>query len=136
MTPYAVGVTGVPAALGAAVCVRCNIDSCHVLCRGLTSETGQNNCFLNVIIQSLWHLASFREALLGTDPAAVPAPGAPPADARVLTALRNIFRAFQQVCHGTACSVGPVGMSCRAAQHLPGLAEGQQVRLTGLSPFS
>ena len=65
--------------------------------RGLTSETGQNNCFLNVIIQSLWHLASFREALLGSDPAAVPAPGAPPADARVLTALRNIFRAFQQV---------------------------------------
>jgi len=65
--------------------------------RGLTSETGQNNCFLNVIIQSLWHLASFREALLGCDPATVPAPGAPPADARVLTALRNIFRAFQQV---------------------------------------
>ena len=68
-----------------------------VVHRGLTSETGQNNCFLNVIIQSLWHLASFREALLGCDPAAVPAPGAPPADARVLTALRNIFRAFQQV---------------------------------------
>lgn len=28
--------------------------------KGLRNELGQNNCFLNVIIQSIWHLSSFR----------------------------------------------------------------------------
>lgn len=28
--------------------------------KGLVNETGQYNCFLNVVIQSLWHLRSFR----------------------------------------------------------------------------
>ena len=28
--------------------------------KGLENETGSNNCFLNVIIQSFWHLTSFR----------------------------------------------------------------------------
>ena len=30
---------------------------------------GQYNCFLNVIIQALWHLPSFRQALLAMAPA-------------------------------------------------------------------
>ena len=38
------------------------------LVRGLSNEAGRNNCFLNVIIQSLWHLRSFREALLAMQP--------------------------------------------------------------------
>lgn len=29
--------------------------------KGLVNSFGQNNCFLNVVIQSLWHLAPFRE---------------------------------------------------------------------------
>lgn len=29
--------------------------------KGLENRLGANNCFLNVVIQSLWHLASFRE---------------------------------------------------------------------------
>lgn len=29
--------------------------------KGLVNNFGQNNCFLNVVIQSLWHLAPFRE---------------------------------------------------------------------------
>ncbi len=62
--------------------------------RGLTSESGQNNCFLNVIIQSLWHLPCFRAALLQ---GRRPSPRAPPADRRVLEALVNIFRAFAEV---------------------------------------
>ena len=62
--------------------------------RGLTSESGQNNCFLNVIIQSLWHLPCFRTALLH---GARAAPAAPPADRRVMEALINIFRAFAEV---------------------------------------
>lgn len=28
--------------------------------KGLSNEMGENNCFLNVIIQSLWHIRSFR----------------------------------------------------------------------------
>jgi hypothetical protein len=35
------------------------------LVRGLSNDSGFNNCFLNVVIQSLWHLRPFREALLG-----------------------------------------------------------------------
>ena len=31
--------------------------------KGLTNA-GKNNCFLNVVIQSLWHLASFRNEFL------------------------------------------------------------------------
>ena len=32
--------------------------------RGLENKTGENNCFLNVIIQSFWHLRSMRRLLL------------------------------------------------------------------------
>lgn len=28
--------------------------------RGLENKHGRNNCYLNVVIQSLWHLISFR----------------------------------------------------------------------------
>jgi len=28
--------------------------------KGLVNKKGTNNCFLNVVIQSLWHLQSFR----------------------------------------------------------------------------
>lgn len=67
----------------------------HRLChRGLTSEAGQNNCFLNVIVQSLWHLGCFRTALLAPGR---PAPRGPPADRRVVDALVSIFHAFAAV---------------------------------------
>ena len=29
---------------------------------------GKNNCFLKVVIQSLWHLASFRENFVASKP--------------------------------------------------------------------
>ncbi|KDO34017.1 hypothetical protein SPRG_01291 [Saprolegnia parasitica CBS 223.65] len=35
--------------------------------KGLTNYAGQNNCFLNVIIQSLWHLDSFRVLISTSD---------------------------------------------------------------------
>ena len=38
------------------------------LVRGLSNDSGLNNCFLNVVIQCLWHLHSFREALLSLQP--------------------------------------------------------------------
>ncbi|KAL2935906.1 Inactive ubiquitin carboxyl-terminal hydrolase 54 [Bienertia sinuspersici] len=36
---------------------------------GLLNEIGEYNCFLNVIIQSLWHLSQFREEFLKRSPA-------------------------------------------------------------------
>ena len=42
------------------------------LVRGLSNDSGLNNCFLNVVIQCLWHLHSFREALLSLQPQASP----------------------------------------------------------------
>ena len=33
--------------------------------RGLANASGENNCFLNVVVQSLWHLDTFREKFGG-----------------------------------------------------------------------
>lgn len=63
------------------------------LVRGLSNMFGQYNCFLNVIIQSLWHLPAFRAALLNL-PHALPENGASPKDAAVVRALHNVFAAF------------------------------------------
>lgn len=41
------------------------------LVRGLSNDSGLNNCFLNVVIQGVWHLRSFREALLDLRPQVV-----------------------------------------------------------------
>lgn len=71
------------------------------LVRGLSNMFGQYNCFLNVIIQSLWHLPAFRTALL-TLPSALDngksstANGASPRDAAVVRALHNVFAAFSK----------------------------------------
>ncbi|WIA33520.1 hypothetical protein OEZ86_006645 [Tetradesmus obliquus] len=78
------------------------------LVRGLRNEGGSYNCFLNVIIQALWHIASFRARLLALPPAAAaaaaPAAANGPsaaskglqlvtaADCQVLQALRDVFQ--------------------------------------------
>lgn len=64
------------------------------LVRGLRNDQGQYNCFLNVILQSLWHLRPFREAMLGVAPGAVAERGAAPTDVKVFDALLNIFQAL------------------------------------------
>ena len=65
------------------------------LVRGLSNMQGQHNCFLNVIIQSLWHLPAFRTALLNL-PTAPSDNGASPKDTAVAQALHNVFAAFSQ----------------------------------------
>ena len=30
--------------------------------KGLKNDVGENNCFLNVVVEALWHLAPFRDA--------------------------------------------------------------------------
>jgi hypothetical protein len=79
------------------------------LVRGMRNEGGSYNCFLNVIIQALWHLRSFRQRMLQLPPAAAAAPAATngpaaakqgakglqcvtAADCKVLQALRNVFQ--------------------------------------------
>ncbi|XP_027125792.1 uncharacterized protein [Coffea arabica] len=41
-----------------------NLDQMDVYGTGLKNEIGEYNCFLNVIIQSLWHLRRFRDEFL------------------------------------------------------------------------
>ena len=71
------------------------------LVHGLSNMFGQYNCFLNVIIQSLWHLPAFRAALLNLpnalDSGASPTgDGAFSKDAAVVRALHNVFAAFSK----------------------------------------
>ena len=60
--------------------------------RGLSNSPGVYNCFLNAIVQSLWHLPAFRRALLAVTPADLQRHAANGnANARVLISLRAIF---------------------------------------------
>ena len=40
--------------------------------RGLANASGQNNCFLNVVVQSLWHLDAFRAKFGGNSISSTP----------------------------------------------------------------
>eukprot|EP01025_Chloroclados_australasicus_P029639 TRINITY_DN2962_c0_g1_i4.p1 TRINITY_DN2962_c0_g1~~TRINITY_DN2962_c0_g1_i4.p1 ORF type:complete len:1444 (-),score=216.55 TRINITY_DN2962_c0_g1_i4:2834-7165(-) len=40
----------------------------QVVPKGMVNETGSSNCFLNAIVQSLWHLPSFKEVFLAAKP--------------------------------------------------------------------
>lgn len=42
-----------------------DVNGANLLGTGLRNEVGEYNCFLNVIIQSLWHLRRFRVEFLG-----------------------------------------------------------------------
>lgn len=65
---------------------------------GLSNKVGQNHCFLNVVVQCLWNLDSFREGFCESQPPGLeagtasgvnaPSPGAAVVD----HALRSIFR--------------------------------------------
>lgn len=35
--------------------------------KGLGNDVGENNCFLNAVLQSLWHLHSFRQIVIAND---------------------------------------------------------------------
>ncbi|KAL8091545.1 uncharacterized protein LOC141692568 isoform X2 [Apium graveolens] len=45
------------------ICIE-NVNGIGAFGRGLKNEVGEYNCFLNVIIQSLWHIRRFREDFL------------------------------------------------------------------------
>ncbi|RHY50475.1 hypothetical protein DYB30_012931 [Aphanomyces astaci] len=59
--------------------------------KGLTNYVGQNNCFLNVIIQSLWHLDSFRVLITSSDHTALHSVH----DTCLLCELKEIFTYYE-----------------------------------------
>lgn len=61
------------------------------LCRGLTNAPGLYNCFLNVVVQCLWHLAPFRRALLALPAGELEGRGGAEVDVRVMQALWRVF---------------------------------------------
>ena len=73
---------------------------------GLTNEAGEYNCFLNVIIQCLWHCADFRAAALAWPPALV---GADPVVAALQGLLRDIDRESAASLRASAVAGGTGG---------------------------
>ncbi|XP_052176364.1 uncharacterized protein LOC127790750 isoform X4 [Diospyros lotus] len=66
------------------------VDGADICGTGLKNEIGEYNCFLNVIIQSLWHLRRFRDEFLGLSTSAHVHVG----DPCVTCALHDIFTAL------------------------------------------
>ncbi|CAM9448712.1 unnamed protein product [Discosporangium mesarthrocarpum] len=76
--------------------------------RGLTNATGQNNCFLNVVVQSLWHLDAFRTQFARTGSAAAIGGGAWDRDHKVGGGGRLCFEVKNQETDQThGCSEEP-----------------------------
>ncbi|XP_024045653.1 uncharacterized protein LOC18048599 isoform X2 [Citrus clementina] len=67
-----------------------NVNGIDVYGAGLKNEVGEYNCFLNVIIQSLWHLRRFREEFSRRSPSEHIHVGEP----CVVCALYEIFTAL------------------------------------------
>ncbi|KAI4303876.1 hypothetical protein MLD38_039462 [Melastoma candidum] len=65
-------------------------DAIDVIGAGLQNEVGEYNCFLNVIIQSLWHIRQFRNEFLKRSPLDHAHVG----DPCVVCALYDIFTAL------------------------------------------
>lgn len=66
------------------------------LVRGLTNSPGAYNCFLNVVVQSLWHLGPFRDAILSYSAEKLTTRSTgKAADVDVLRALCALFHAME-----------------------------------------
>ena len=78
---------------------------------GLRNLTGEYNCFLNVVIQSLWHLPPFSKAVqaaIGANVAAAPNTAADPYMA-LAGALREVFAALDLTAAATATTAATTG---------------------------
>ncbi|KAJ0395658.1 hypothetical protein ATCC90586_006205 [Pythium insidiosum] len=70
--------------------------------RGLLNASGENSCFLNVIIQSFWHLTSMRHFLLHVEIK----DESRTVEANVLRALKSIMMEYDDTSSGTIHSRG------------------------------
>ena len=62
--------------------------------RGLANANGQNNCFLNVVVQSLWHLDAFRVRFGGAGNVASGAWGKKPQVSKYAAPLSRVMMIF------------------------------------------
>jgi hypothetical protein len=74
-----------------------------VVYRGLRNELGQQHCFLNAVLQGLWHLAPFRHALMDAPPHQHAAAG----EGCITCSLRSLYT-FYQFAEDTALPPDPV----------------------------
>jgi hypothetical protein len=58
--------------------------------KGLENQAGQHNCFLNVVVQSLWHLPAIRNTIISISHHCRN-------DACILCAIKSIFEKFKNV---------------------------------------
>ncbi|KAF3614490.1 putative LOB domain-containing protein 27-like [Capsicum annuum] len=86
-----------------------DVNKVDVYGTGLKNEVGEYNCFLNVIIQSLWHLGRFRDEFLRTSSEHVHV-----GDPCVTCALYDIFTALNTA-STEACSKTVAPTSLRIA---------------------
>jgi len=73
---------------------------------GLKNEVGERNCFINVVIQSMWHLRAFRDGFLAlqSEPSDANEEGQEALERddknaaadHVLAALKGVFTAYQK----------------------------------------
>ncbi|KAI4326660.1 hypothetical protein MLD38_031949 [Melastoma candidum] len=93
-------------------------DVTDVIGTGLQNEAGEYNCFLNVIIQSLWHIRQFRDKFLNRSPLDHAHVG----DPCVVCALHEIFTAL--------------GLSAADVQREPVSPTSMRIALSNLYPDS
>jgi uncharacterized UBP type Zn finger protein len=72
--------------------------------KGLINPLGENNCFLNVVIQSLWHLDSF-----STPPLSLSSFSAQPLSGLVQPVMRRLLRCCLPPC-ANGCSLLRLGV--------------------------
>jgi hypothetical protein len=94
---------------------------------GLLNRDTENNCFLNVIIQSLWHLKSFRERMLGLSLSAIQSKKSSEVDKRVMEAVWSMFKAMSECLQGLGVAANGINDSSSSSS---GMAEGSASGIT------
>eukprot|EP00740_Mantoniella_antarctica_P001739 CAMPEP_0181354756 /NCGR_PEP_ID=MMETSP1106-20121128/3531_1 /TAXON_ID=81844 /ORGANISM="Mantoniella antarctica, Strain SL-175" /LENGTH=1439 /DNA_ID=CAMNT_0023467441 /DNA_START=213 /DNA_END=4532 /DNA_ORIENTATION=- len=73
---------------------------------GFHNVTGENNCFMHAVVQSLWHLHSFSRALQAAIPPAVAGDAINNADMAVAVALCEVFAALDRTTTAAVITAG------------------------------
>ncbi|GAX74273.1 hypothetical protein CEUSTIGMA_g1722.t1 [Chlamydomonas eustigma] len=91
---------------GNASSTECMPPSTLSLVCGLLNRDTENNCFLNVIVQALWHLKSFREPMLGLSLSAIQSKKSSEVDKRVMAAVWSMFKEISECLQARAAAHG------------------------------
>ena len=74
---------------------------------GLRNRQGENHCFLNVIVQALYHLKKFSARLMQLDLDNLPGRQSSHAEWRLLKSLAALFREFETTCEAGSTENSP-----------------------------